>query len=247
MKPRENCPLLVELAGLPGSGKTAVARAVSVQLRRGNIDCAEETEVKMHRLRLAGSRPSTTPSNARKVFKRMGSMVAAPRLTLACYRVVLNARPLSMDRLRRVDELLSLNRLYEALQRERKHRVIVLDEGVVHQIFSLIFGTMANCCDRAITDVFRRVYQNSNSLVIYFDADPRLCLERFSGRDRGGRFHRDTAPSLKEHFTQSSHYPRIIECLSRAGSARFCTIDASDEVPTVAGKISDRIKELQNG
>jgi AAA domain len=212
--------VILELCGLPGAGKSTVARALVAEIgRRGGEASLPLEEVSPRRARRDRVR--------RKVRRAAVEAIGHPGDAVRTVRAVgRSGQP------RRSDVAIrSLNWLVlrAALRRSRDEEGIhVIDQGVVQELSSLAFRGDA----RAAIDVADPGEGSLGpDLVVLVDVDPAVAEHRLAGRPgRESRVEGDDVDRRRELMRQRD----VLDDLIAAWMTRF-----GDRVPTVVARVDD--------
>lgn len=178
---------VVEFVGLPGSGKTTLARTIAATLRASGVDVLEPV-ARVNELGRARRGVTKFAYCAREGLR-------APAATAALARLVAESRQPNLA-------LAAKNLTNLVLQRAlaipaRPADVVIHDQGVFQSLWSLnLQARNPPLLDAAL---YARVAGGARRrLVVFLDADVARVLERLSMRSDVGRFARttDASPDL---------------------------------------------------
>lgn len=173
-EPARPRPLIVEFAGLPGAGKTALSRAVAHRLRQRGIPVIE-TGVCF---------PNTSSIvRARKTLRVLTEILRRPGYAHRCARAVWGSRQRSvLDAIKTLHNWLFVSRLMR--ETRAGDCVLLLDQGLYQALWSIGYSarnghlsTMA----AALSDGFARP-----NLVVIVETSPETAAHRLTTRPHGG-------------------------------------------------------------
>lgn len=205
--------VIVELIGLPGSGKTWAATELA---RQGWV-----------RLEPDGWRKGG-------LWGRLYLMVRAPIVGLLAYTTVALRRPLSMARLSRVFQVQRAflrRRSYQTLQDP-----VVADEGALHAIFIATFGSRTNRLARLAMRWLVGVLVRDLASCVHLDPGHERVSANLRSRDQQtSRFDRRSDEKLVESlFVDSAYRDLVVAIRHCAGSAYVRVPTSSDAVGWLA-------------
>jgi thymidylate kinase len=178
---------VVEFVGLPGSGKTTIARSTAATLRARGVHVLEPV-ARVNEL-------DAVRRSATKFAYCAGEGLRAPAATAALAKLVAESRQPNVA-------LAARNLTNLVLQRAlaipaRPADVVIHDQGVFQSLWSL--NLQARNPPRLDAALYARVAGGApHRLVVFLDADVARVLERLSMRSDVGRFARttDASPDL---------------------------------------------------
>lgn len=231
---RRAAPLIVEFVGLPGAGKTTVARHVIRRLRRDGYRCADR--------RLIGGEPLVRAAHYARFAART---VTAPGQLLAAIRCGLAVEPLTPDRVRHTLTLCAWGYRLDLAHR-RDLDVILFDQGVLQTVWSVILDG-----DMPSVAALERALQTMAlpTAYVHFDIDIDSAVSRIQQRPTGtSRFDHMTpdtaAAALAAH---RSRFRDLIQLAIRLGGGARLDLPASRPPEELGQAIISFIRSLRTG
>ena len=193
-------PMLVELFGLPGAGKTTLADATAEGLElltRADLGAEWQRRSLLKKTAFVD-----------RMLLDMGSV--APALRLAA------RAPLASG-----ESLLRLARLSAKAQWLRSQSGLLLfDQGFLQDLWSILYAAGRYEPDiELLTPLLRSLYNGVEARIVFLDVDPETALRRIRGRSYGdSRFDRLPETELRDRLAGAARLPRaIIEAAQAAG------------------------------
>ena len=173
-------PLIVEFVGLPGCGKSSVAKAVVAALKKENV--IERAELTRHLYRML-RRP-------RVLFKAILFFLMAPTHWGVKKSVcdVLRAYPLNRERL--IYALIFVRFYKNLVKKMKRGKIIVLDEGLVQFISSIPHETPLQTNDALSALLGRMNAITRRTLFVECDLPLEDVVGRLRKRNQDDRFSR---------------------------------------------------------
>jgi len=194
-------PTVVEVLGLPGSGKTTIARALS----------RTDAVLAMHRYRSWGN---------------VGAYVASS-IRLAPALVTASRHGASTRDVRRLIRLASSDAVIEHLRRRRTLRAVVLDQGPVFLLRQIAEspGSSAEPIPRYRSRYLHR-WANALDLVLVFDASDDVLLVRTREREKHHRLKGMAADDARHDIeAERGSMQKVLSELAAAGPVPIRVID----------------------
>lgn len=195
-------PVVVEFAGLPGAGKSAVAADLVAELAVRGYRCSG-------RIVIGAGGPASRLLGAAR------ALAADPVLVARALRLAASLRPRHQGRLRQVLKLPSWRRRWE-MARHRALDVMVLEEGLVQNLWGVLLGG-ARVPSSAADPVLRAAYAGSRAsfAFVFFDVDVETALARIAIRGNPSK-RVDRAPAAEQRRLLSTNGPQLGELVERA-------------------------------
>jgi thymidylate kinase len=201
--------MIIELFGVPGSGKTSLAAAVADKVRF----------VSRHEI--------VDQWRQRPLLGKAGELVKSHLQLSQMWAVLRFARA---ARLTRAESLGRLSRLVAKSRRLRSvGEPVLLDQGLMQELWSVLYASGRTQIDPAlVAPLIKALYDPSDTCVVYVTIDAATAAQRVSGRSKGNsRLDRKDPGEIADELTSASELPdRLIEGARLAGiSVR--TVDGS--------------------
>lgn len=215
-------PLLVELVGVAGAGKTTLVRAVLA--------------------RIAGARAGLRLHRARDI---PAVAVAAGRVAPALFTAMLRRSPSAAHDAHYSLRLLA-HRAPAARALSSGSRLVLVDEGPVYMLARLIaFGSPG--ADRgAFSRHWERSFEWWRSrldAVVWLDAPDETLAARIRGRLKDHRVKYATDAALGEFLARyRASYATVIGRLAAAGGVRIIRLDSREPVDTGVGQLLNTLR-----
>jgi thymidylate kinase len=165
-------PVIVEFAGLPGAGKTTVARQVLPELRTRGYRCGDRDLIR-----------GRTCGQERVPYGGLGQFYLSQHAALrSALRLGLSAAPYNGARVREVLKLLLWSYRLSVV-RETRHDVVVLDQGVVQQGWTTM--VRGECWDeKAVRDAVSTMLLSARVpvVLVYVNVGVHVAVDRMQSR-----------------------------------------------------------------
>ena len=212
-------PLIIELFGQPGAGKSTLARAVAADLELQTT----------RQLGAAWKRQST-----------LAKWLLGGRAILDCRSVVDAIMLASKGRLLRVD---SLSRLFRLIIKSHWLRAqtgrFVLEEGHLQELWSIFYSARkAEPDPQLLAPLVSRLYGGLNAQIVFLDVSVGDAFDRIRCRVHGrSRLDRLTELELRQHLAATAQLPYRIADAARAAGLTVERVDASLPIETTVGHL----------
>lgn len=233
--PRHDPLLIVELAGLPGAGKTAVAGRVAAQLRSQGFACGERrlvAPVHIGRMRYYGGRVAFSLRHRRPLA--------------AALRFGLGVRPLARSS---ITHALSLAAWAYRLRvaADQGYDRVILDQGIVQDAWSVVAMSErwnAEALDRTLRNIL--LGAPATWVLAYLDVDIDVAAERIGSRPTSSsRFDRlDTAATRRLLTTGRDRLEQIVDRAVAVTQAPHCRLDGHRPLEDTAARLVDFIDSV---
>lgn len=235
-------PVIVELIGLPGSGKTAATlRAIELLAARG-VDVVGYDEFERYRTE-RGDR-HLNRCNPVTRFVRLGDLRRRHPDALRRVRaLVLLHGALSPKRWRKARRPLTNLHMIEHLPATFAGRVLILDDGFLQKLWSMLVGNGELEGLEHVEALLAEYYAATGVRCIRLEVADDVALERVFGRDSKGRFNRDASERLRDRARRWFAEHHAIRERMPAGPL-IARIDGAAPPETVAIAVADCIERV---
>jgi adenylate kinase family enzyme len=237
--------MIVELVGPPGSGKTAVAQALIERLRSVGVDIVGFDELEDYRTRL-GDR-WLNRSNAGRRWRLLAPLRHQfPRLNAILIRLVFEHRALTRKRWRKARRPLTHWWMARELDRAFPDRLIILDDGFVQKVWSLLMGPSTLHGLPLVRALFDAYYRDTRVRCIRLDVSDATAFARTFDRDSNGRFHRGTSVRLRQHTARWISLHGALSGLIPA-EHQLTVVDANQPLADVVSDLAKTLLDALEG
>lgn len=182
---------IIELVGLPGSGKSTIAKRLKRQLPRGRV--------------VQGDTPGRWP-----LWFRLNFCFREPLVAVASYLMVLSVRGACWENVKRVGVFQAA--LFAAKRKARVARgAVVIDEGPVHCLAMALFGTESTWSSRCLLRLTIRLSFGEWVGLCVVNSQKQECLRRWQQRcAQDSRFDAEAPVQLREQFIRDNNYREVL-------------------------------------
>lgn len=198
-------PTVVEILGLPGSGKSTVTGELA----------ARGTETR---------NTWVGPRRAPGIPVGVELTLRAPVLSALAYLTVATRRGAGRVHLRRVH---SVQRRHLIVKAERAGGFVVLDEGPVHALFATLYGTRPTVSSRLLLRLVVARLARRVDRYVHLDVPKDRCIENFHRPGRtSARFNDASSPGAVQEFLADETYAEVLGVLRRVARDRLVAVDS---------------------
>lgn len=219
-------PLVVELFGQPGAGKSTLARFVaegSELPTRAALSVAWKRQPKLSKAALLAR-----------------TLLDAPCLAAAT-KVALNGRLFSGDSLSRLVRLLIKSHWFRS-----QSGPFLLEEGHLQDLWSILYSAGRREPDpRQLAPLIRCLYRGLDVQIVYLEVDPQSAFDRIRARTQGkSRLDRLSQEELRSELIGHADLPSRLVDAARLAGLRVERLDASLPIDTSAGQLREIMRRL---
>lgn len=230
-------PWMVEFNGLPGAGKTTVAKAVVEQLGLMGYKCLRKALV------------PRSGSSFSKYYRFFRFCAAHNRVVLYALSYALRVTPLNRRSLRL--GLSFLRKLYfiqRAIREGRRagYDIILVGQGLLQYLWSI--AAPGNPAPRKNPlRLLNSIRKEIPDVVVLFDVDIDTAVERISTRARTGSYYDGMAPEVARSLLarNKDSLEEIVNCAVQLNGTRRLTVKGNGGVRETASSIARSIHEVR--
>lgn len=231
-----NQPLLIELVGLPGAGKTTVEHKLIEELKQQNIKYIATPGL---RKKCRQDIPSY------KKFWEF-SIILLKNFDLVIYLFIfaLYIKPLNIESFRLVKQFFFTLQLIN-YKNKSMYDVMILDQGLINNIWSIIISGNSFNSKVLCTIIRKLIDRKAMERFIFMEIDVETAVERIENRvTTDSRFDRMDNESIKRVLYKSKGFMNeIIKLTSESEKVDILEINAEDEITYKIKYIADWIQE----
>lgn len=220
---------LVELCGLPGSGKSHAARRIAALLQDGGAPGSGDVHMVVPPRRGLGP--------------RLTQIVQAPHLSLSFYHLAMLLGPGKTRRMQGVGGY-----IHEALSVRcalAQQPLLLADEGLFHHVFSMAFGSRpVGRAQNLIAEIFHDYYGPLDHLMVHLDIDRETCIRQFVGRTASdSSFNSATTAETVALFREDETYEMLLSCYRQAVGRNIFTLRTQSDLAELVLRILSKTSQ----
>lgn len=236
--------MFVELIGPPGCGKTTIAHLLDKRFAGSTFPYVTSTELDNFDNRI-GERSLKHIGLLGRVFTLGPLLWHQPRIAMGVLVLAAMHGPPYWKRFRRSRRVLGHFLLMLRLRSLAEERIIVLDDGFVQRLWSLLVESKKLHGERIIGNVLARYYAALSPIGVNLEIDDDATTARVFARNSRGRFNRDSSEERRQAFASWLGFHRRLLALLPP-EAIHASIDAGGEPQEVADRLAAVIADLAN-
>ncbi|MFM8356353.1 MAG: hypothetical protein ACKOBM_15835 [Gammaproteobacteria bacterium] len=188
--------MIIELVGPPGSGKTLAAGRVIELLRARGLDVVGYDELEDHRDRQGDRRLNRLGLAA--CWRSLAPLRSAwPHVVRQVLALIWLHRAFGRKRLRKARRPLTHWAMARELAAAFPGRVIVLDDGFVQKLWSLLIGPTSLRGAPTLRALLAAYYADTGVRCVRLELPDALAESRAFDRQTRGRFHHDSGQRIR--------------------------------------------------
>ncbi len=238
-------PLLVEFTGLPGAGKTTIARAVLPELARAGYRCVVPGRL--------GDPPEAVPEGSSVWLGKLGTLsglisvsLRNPVVFFRALAYAWSAAPRSLVTVRRMKTLLCRLSVIEGAM-DADCDLVVLDQGLIQNVWSITAAGDPPKDERGLRPLVERLLSGFSPLLVLVDIDVERAVERIGDRPTmDSRF--DRMPAGRAAALLGRHgavLERIVRCAAELPTIRCLRVDGGRPPTANVPLILDEIRNAR--
>lgn len=228
--------MFIELIGPPGSGKTTIAALLDEHLSRTTVNYISsgdltrlDCELGDHHIKRIGL--------ARRVISLAPLLWHHPRVAAIVLALAALHGPNRRERYRRARRLLAHFLLLLRLRQRAENSVIILDDGFVQRLWSMLIESTDLRATSMIKVVLDRYHATLRPVCVSLEIDDSAATTRVFNRESRGRFNQSTNEMRRRDFARWLDYHRRLVALLPPG-AIVDSVDANGTPSEVAQRLT---------
>lgn len=231
--------VLIELIGPAGCGKTTVAELVDRALAERGVPHVGLAELEAADRRF-GEKRITQYNFPGKTWMILPLALRHPTVVIDVFALAyLHGQP-RKRRIRQANRVLAGFRMLKRLRRRHRGQVLVVHEGVVQMLWSMLVESEELRGRWLIRHFLRRYHRVLGPAGIRFVIDDATVQERVFQRTRGKRFSASSSEQRRQEFPRWLDYHRELIALAPPGLIH-ATVDASGPPEAIARQVTELI------
>ena len=231
--------VLIELIGPAGCGKTTVAHLVDRALAERGVPHVSLAELEAADRRF-GEKRITQYNFPGKTWMILPLALRHPTVVIDVFALAyLHGQP-RKRRIRQANRVLAGFRMLKRLRRRHRGQVLVVHEGVVQMLWSMLVESEELRGRWLIRHFLRRYHRVLGPAGIRFVIDDATVQERVFQRTRGKRFSASSSEQRRQEFPRWLDYHRELIALAPPGLIH-ATVDASGPPEAIARQVTELI------
>jgi hypothetical protein len=204
---RSEQPRVIELIGLPGSGKTSLGE------RAQALGLAPVVDV------------SAVPVSRSRWTGRLRLFMAAPVFSALCYLCLGTRRGVKRDNVRR---MFAAQVRYCHISRLPPVETVVLDEGPLHGLFISLFGTRETALSRPLLQYACALICRRVDVFVHIDRTKQQSISKLLRRSTSqSRFNSNMSEHEVDAYLADTSYDELLRAIERAApSGRVVHVNA---------------------
>lgn len=182
---------MIEIIGRPGSGKSYLCKFLAAS---------------------PGWRVAPGSGESGRWWLAPLTFVLRPAVSMLATAAAYARPPADIHRFRQVIRAV---RKYDGTRRIKSSGITVVDEGPVHALFNIFFGSTSTTASRLLTRQLIRLLSRRPTLFLHLDIGDEAAVENTKRRhDPGSWFNREMSGSTAERLAADESYSEIVDTLT---------------------------------